>query len=186
MKKFTTTLALAATLTLGGCAGIESAVPAAAPKATTSQSPSPSATTTSPSATPTTTPSLSVEDREAICDVYDESDFEYYQNDCDELPSASPSAEPVTFNPTKKDFKITVKVREKKCFGSAGCNITYRINPDYVGDVEFPDTGETEVFYKIRGAEDPIENYFTVDSEGSAHFDSEETASTASSGDTLT
>jgi len=35
-----------------------------------------------------------------------------------------------TFEPKKKDFKVTIKIREKKCFRSAGCNVTYRIDPD--------------------------------------------------------
>jgi len=46
--------------------------------------------------------------------------------------------------------------------------------------VWFPDTGETEVYYKVTGAEDPIENYFTIDSDGTAHFDNEESTQTSS------
>jgi hypothetical protein len=30
----------------------------------------------------------------------------------------------------------SIKILEKKCFGSAGCSITYRIKPKYVGTQE--------------------------------------------------
>jgi hypothetical protein len=36
----------------------------------------------------------------------------------------------------KSDFEIGIKILEKKCFGSAGCSVTYRIKPKYVGTQE--------------------------------------------------
>ena len=63
--------------------------------------------------------------------------------------------------PAAKDFKITLKVLTKDCFGTAGCNITYRVN-----SVTVPpglDTSKTyEVSYKVTGAEDPKEGTVTI------------------------
>jgi len=173
-------------LLLAGCAaqGTTSATPAASAPSSAA-----STYTPSPSPTPSATPSYNVDGaleavKIALCNLYDPDDdaADWAENDCDSVADQLD----VQFRPSKKDFEITVKVREKKCFGSAGCNVTYRIDPEYVGDDDFPDTGETEVMYAIKGAEEPIENYFTVDSEGSASVDFEETASTASSSDKLT
>lgn len=91
-----------------------------------------------------------------------------------------------TFNGKAKDFTIHIKTREKKCFGSAGCNVTFKIDPSYVGTAPLPDSGLIEVTYKVTGGEDgPQVNTFSIDGEGTAHFDSEETISTSSSHRTL-
>src|SRR5262245_38709860 len=42
--------------------------------------------------------------------------------------------EPRYYTPTEIDFKLTVKITRKKCFGSAGCNVTYHVNLAYAGD----------------------------------------------------
>jgi hypothetical protein len=94
-------------------------------------------------------------------------------------PSATTSEEPTTFDPKPVDFKVGIKIRKKKCFGSAGCNVTYQIKPSYVGDQPLPDNGVIEVTYEVTGDESgPSINTFTVDGEGTAHFDKEEVAST--------
>lgn len=85
--------------------------------------------------------------------------------------------------PKAEDFIIAIKVLEKKCFGSAGCNVTFRIDPAYSGAA---DSSSTEVTYEVLGGEDPIINTFTIDSAGTASFDSEEFVSTPSSGGELT
>lgn len=78
-----------------------------------------------------------------------------------------------------KDFKIGVKTLTKQCFGSAGCNVTYRIKPEYIGKGALPE-GTIEITYTVKGAEDPIINTFTIE-DGEASFDSSEMASTSSS-----
>jgi len=85
--------------------------------------------------------------------------------------------------PKAEDFTLTIKVLEKQCFGSAGCNVTFRIDPKYNGTA---DSSNTEVTYEVLGAEDEIINTFTIDSAGTASFDSNEFASTSSSSKTLT
>jgi hypothetical protein len=101
-----------------------------------------------------------------------------------EEPAAAQAPDVATAALSPKDFKIRVKVLTKKCFGSAGCNVTYRIDPEYVGSAPLPD-GTVEVTYTVKGAEDPIINTFTIE-DGEASFESEERASTSSSKKTLT
>lgn len=103
-----------------------------------------------------------------------------------EPAAAEPTGAPAEGGPAEEyvpkpsDFKIGIKIRDKECFGSAGCNVTYRIDPEYVGDQPLPN-GEIEVAYEVSGAEDEIISLFTI-SDGSASFDEEEDTSTSSSG----
>lgn len=76
------------------------------------------------------------------------------------------------------DFKVGIKILTKQCFGSAGCNLTFRIKPSFVGVLDMPSTGTTEITYKVKGGDDPMVNTFTVDGEGTAHFDGKEFIST--------
>ncbi|MGC4749678.1 hypothetical protein ACLQ28_29080 [Micromonospora sp. DT201] len=99
-------------------------------------------------------------------------------------PATTAPAAPAYDTPTKGDFKLAVKTLRKQCFGSAGCNITYRIDVTYNGDGLDP-SGTYEVTYEVRGAEDPIINTFEVTGD-SASVQQEETASTKRSGDKLT
>ncbi|MEU5909396.1 hypothetical protein [Micromonospora sp. NPDC047527] len=99
-------------------------------------------------------------------------------------PATTAPPAPAYDEPTKSDFKLNVKTLRKQCFGSAGCNITYRIDVTYTGDGLDP--SETyEVTYEVKGAEDPIINTFEVTGD-SASVQQEETASTKRSGDKLT
>ena len=88
-------------------------------------------------------------------------------------PSASPSSDdpwPVndsespTFVPQKSDWKVGVKVTERQCFGSAGCNVTVQIDPQYVGTQDLPNSGTISVTYEISGdTSGPIVGTFTVE-----------------------
>lgn len=93
-------------------------------------------------------------------------------------PSSSPSP---SYQPEKADWRVGIKILKKECFGSAGCNITFRINPSYVGDQPLPDSGTIEVTYRVSGDEDgPQINTFTVE-DRQASYDAEEDLSTPSS-----
>jgi hypothetical protein len=50
-------------------------------------------------------------------------------------PNEEPTEEPTAagFTTRKSDSELRIKILEKKCFGSAGCSVTYRIKPTYVG-----------------------------------------------------
>ncbi len=95
-------------------------------------------------------------------------------------PKVTPTTDQrAEFKPKRSDFNVGIKLLRKQCFGSAGCNITYRIAPKYVGHRPLPDNGTIEVTYKVSGAEDEIVGTFTVEA-GQADY-SKELASTSSS-----
>jgi hypothetical protein len=96
-----------------------------------------------------------------------------------EEPSPEPEPEPVVYTPTAEDFELTVKTLEKQCFGSAGCNVTFRIEVGYGGPTLDPAT-TYEVIYEVTGGEDPLINTLTVTGD-SYEVDQEESLGTTSS-----
>lgn len=100
-------------------------------------------------------------------------------------PAASTSttteaAAPADYVPQPKDFRVTLSIISKQCFGSAGCNITYRIAPKYIGPAVSHDLNLT-VTYQVDGGEDgPQINSFTIE-DNTASFDQQEVISTKSS-----
>lgn len=79
--------------------------------------------------------------------------------------------------PHPRDFRIALRIKSKSCFGSAGCNIEYQINPQYVGTGDIS-TGRYEITYAVRGGDSgPQINTFTI-TNGRASFDSRELLST--------
>ncbi|MGH3516452.1 MAG: hypothetical protein ACRDQ7_03365 [Haloechinothrix sp.] len=96
-----------------------------------------------------------------------------------------PEPDPVTL-PEPEDFEVGIKVLEKQCFGSAGCHITFRIEPSYLGINPIPDDQTISVIYEVKGGSDgPQINTFTITGD-TASFDAEEFLSTDSSSVTLT
>ena len=66
-------------------------------------------------------------------------------------PAGPIAAEPEP--PAIKDFKLTPKITDKECFGSAGCNVTFRVDVAYDGLP--PDDSTTWLLvYEIGGVED--------------------------------
>ncbi|NED96425.1 hypothetical protein G1H11_14035 [Phytoactinopolyspora alkaliphila] len=76
-------------------------------------------------------------------------------------PEPEPEPEPDAYEPTVDDFELDVKTLEKQCFGSAGCNVTFRIEVAYGGEPLDPDT-TYEVIYEIEGGDDPKINTLTI------------------------
>ncbi|MGX9672049.1 hypothetical protein [Mycobacterium sp. HM-7] len=60
---------------------------------------------------------------------------------------------------------------DQKCFGSAGCNYRYTIDPHYTGTVPLPT--KTTVVFKVTGGDQSQIGNFTIDSSGTATFDRE-------------
>jgi hypothetical protein len=83
--------------------------------------------------------------------------------------------------PTASDFKVSIKILSKQCFGSAGCNIEYR--PRISGVATLPGEGTVEVSYKITGGEGPIQGTFTITlgEDPTVEGQDEESTSTSSS-----
>jgi hypothetical protein len=60
-----------------------------------------------------------------------------------------------SFHTTKSDWKATLKITDKQCFGSAGCNVDVRVKIGYYGDSSLiPEDATIELTYKIKGASD--------------------------------
>lgn len=81
--------------------------------------------------------------------------------------STTPAAAPLT----PADFVVGVIITEQKCFGSAGCNYRYTINPQYISAKPLPD--KTTVIFTVTGGEQDQVGNFIIDSEGTATFDRE-------------
>ncbi len=94
------------------------------------------------------------------------------------------SSEPRAVTPKPSNFTIVIKVLSKECFGSAGCNVRYRIKPRYWGKA-LPLDATYEVTYKVTGGEDPQINTFTITGDGEATINQEDFVSTPSSSSTL-
>lgn len=96
--------------------------------------------------------------------------------------SSTPEAEqsPTYITPTKKDYVLTVKTLSKHCFGSAGCNIEFRLKVGYKGEGAVDPSKTYEISYKIKGAEDPFEGTITV-TDGKYDTEESQMVSTSSS-----
>ncbi|GEB12049.1 hypothetical protein NSI01_03640 [Pimelobacter simplex] len=83
-----------------------------------------------------------------------------------------------------RNIRIGVKTRSKECFGSAGCNVTVQIDPDYAGNQDVS-SGSWEITYEIRGGEDPVVETMTLE-DGTFSFPEEQFLQTTSSNSKLT
>jgi hypothetical protein len=72
---------------------------------------------------------------------------------------------------TPADFIVGVIITEQKCFGSAGCNYHYTINPQYISGKPLPD--KTTVVFTVTGGDQDQVGNFTIDANGTAKFDRE-------------
>lgn len=83
------------------------------------------------------------------------------------VTTAPAPAKPAAKAPAPADFKLTVKELEKQCFGSAGCNLQFRISKvAYTGPELDPDA-TYEVSYAYKGLSDPMTGTFTLQGDGS-------------------
>jgi hypothetical protein len=93
----------------------------------------------------------------------------------------TPTPEPTLHVLKASDLELTIKETSKHCFGSAGCNVEYKVKVAFA----IPDPGELagdyDVTFRIKGDEDgPITDTITVYSDGKYDV-SEGYASTPSS-----
>lgn len=88
--------------------------------------------------------------------------------------TAAPSATPAV-----SDIELTAKITRKKCFGSAGCNIDFKIEMGYNGPTLSEDD-TWEITYEVAGVEDgPMIG--SVQLTGSTYEGTVESVSTTSS-----
>lgn len=69
------------------------------------------------------------------------------------------------------DVKLTVKITDKQCFGSAGCNIEFDVKAGWP-EAAVPRGTECDVTYEVRGFTDPQTGTLTVRDDGTALTDS--------------
>lgn len=103
-----------------------------------------------------------------------------------EPSTTEPTATAREHAPVASDFEVPIKILSKQCFGSAGCNISYR--PKIAADKSaLPDSGTVEVSYRITGGEGPILGTFLITLGDSPQVEGqdEESTETSSSGSTL-
>lgn len=96
--------------------------------------------------------------------------------------SSAPAAtsEAAGYTPKPADFHLTLKILKKECFGSAGCNVEYRVTVDYKGQ-PVADGTTYEVTYNVTGGQDgTVTNTFTADN-ATISVESSEMIQTASS-----
>lgn len=83
------------------------------------------------------------------------------------------------------DFTLDVKITDKQCFGSAGCNVQFRVDPTYLGAVEDLEGRDIDMTFVIKGDESGPQVGTIYLSNGS--YDQEiRTASTSSNGVKIT
>jgi len=64
--------------------------------------------------------------------------------------------------PAPGDFALATTVLEEQCFGSAGCNVTFRVTVEYLA-AELPDASRTfTAIYTVTGGDEPLTNRFTI------------------------
>jgi hypothetical protein len=91
------------------------------------------------------------------------------------IDSPSPTRSSAAAPPTPADFLVGVVITEQKCFGSAGCNYRYTINPQYVSAKSLPE--KTTVVFTVTGGEQDQVGNFSIDANGTATFDRDTTIS---------
>lgn len=73
------------------------------------------------------------------------------------VPSVPPAPELAL-----QDITLSVEILEKKCFGSAGCHVEYRVGVELAGLAPSPEL-TYEVVYEVTGVEDgPAVNRLTI------------------------
>lgn len=100
------------------------------------------------------------------------------------VPELAETPTPLGYKPKPSDFKLTPKITDKECFGSAGCNVSFRVDVEYSG---LP-PGESVtwlVIYEITGVEDAPE-VGSLEMTGVQAVGQEENVGTASSKSKIT
>lgn len=95
--------------------------------------------------------------------------------------SAPTAAAAPAVNVRPADVKLAIKTTDKKCFGSAGCNVEFEVRPTW------PRTaGQCKATYEVKGLDDIQIGTLTLNSDGTYEQDPYQGGSTSNSKVTLT
>ncbi|WP_436698942.1 hypothetical protein [Nocardioides sp. BYT-33-1] len=98
-----------------------------------------------------------------------------------EADSEPEEAEEPTLDLGPDDFQLKVKIVEKQCFGSAGCNIQYKVEPIYAGELAEIEDALFDITFRVTGDESgPQLGTLTLD--GGSYDVETRSASTSGSG----
>ena len=67
--------------------------------------------------------------------------------------SASSDPEPSFYHPTKSDFRAMLKVTSRSCFGSAGCNLEYKLGIAWEGPTGVTLDKSYDVYLRVTGGD---------------------------------
>jgi hypothetical protein len=91
-------------------------------------------------------------------------------------PTETPGA-----HPNKQTLKLTLRITSKQCFGSAGCNVEYRVAPVWTATPGVDLDGDYDITYKVTGDDSgPILDTLTIYSNGKYEVPFEGLMSTSS------
>lgn len=76
--------------------------------------------------------------------------------------SAQVTPPKVYSSPTATDFTLTLTELKRVCFGSAGCNVTFKITLTQQNAAEYDPRKTYKLTYTIEGAEDTYSNYLSI------------------------
>ncbi|HVV20806.1 MAG TPA: hypothetical protein VHF06_15330 [Pseudonocardiaceae bacterium] len=96
--------------------------------------------------------------------------------------TADPTTPTVSLTPAM--FKVDLRITDKECFGSAGCDISYRPSVTFTNDLDALDGLSGEITYQVTGDTSGTQIH-TIDFDGEQMTYDEETAQTASSSSKL-
>ncbi len=100
-------------------------------------------------------------------------------------PEPSETEDPEPAEPTKDDFELTLKITKKQCFGSAGCNVSIKVDVSYIGVGDVDDLpSNVDITFEVKGGEDPYTS--TIELEDGRYSPDEATIQTKSSRSKLT
>ncbi|AYF32024.1 hypothetical protein CSH63_32230 [Micromonospora tulbaghiae] len=101
-------------------------------------------------------------------------------------PATTTDAAPTYGQPKPADFKLTVKQLDKQCFGSAGCNLEFRISEVAYSGPDLDPSATYEISYAYKGLSDPMTGTFEMAGDGSYSVDKTEYGQTSSSSKKVT
>lgn len=91
------------------------------------------------------------------------------------------TTDPPRRDPLPTDFTIDVVVTDKQCFGSAGCNLEYEVDLNYVSSQPLDEDGSWTLIYEVTGDESGVQ-IKSLELRGDGQFTTRrETMSTTSS-----